>query len=156
MSSITQIATQIVAILDTALSDIDKASLDSYLPLITTRKVALAIPPLGMRGTVGAPVGLKTKLTHRIPCVMWVRLDNGDLGNCLQRARDICLEAAAELQATALPGSALNNTVTYLGDGEGSDPFDWSVEESIFAVGNLDFIRATLFVTVTEWVVLQA
>jgi hypothetical protein len=151
MSTITQICTQIKTLLDT-LPAIDQSSLDGFLPPVRTQKVALVIPPMGMRGNVGAPVGRKTRLVHRIPCEFWVKVDTGDLAACMQRGREICLDAAAELQASLTLGGA----VTYLGEGEGSVPFDWAVEDQVLQVNNVAFIRATLFVTVTEWVVLQA
>lgn len=152
MSTVTEICTQIVVVLD-ALNDIDFSSTSQYLPVVTTQRVALLVPPLGLRGTVGAPVGRKTKLVHRIPCELWIRIDNGDLAAGMTRGRDICLEAAAELQATL----TLNNTIDFFGDGEGAAPFEWAVDDEMIQIGNNSkFVRATLFVTVTKWVVLQA
>jgi hypothetical protein len=149
VSSISEIATQIGVILG-ALADIDEVSLDNYDPPVKTRSVALVLPPFGLRGRVGAIVGLKTRLVHRIPCELWVKMDTGDLDAVMQRGRDICLEAACELQATAEIGSALNGTVTLLGDDTGAAPFEWQVDENPIRVGNVAYIRATLFVTVTE------
>ena len=154
MSTITQIVTQIQAILD-PLPDIDYSSISEYLPAAKTRRVALIIPPLGMSGTVDAPVGIRTKLVHRIPCEFWVVVHNGDLAASMNRGREICLQSAAELQATERVGSALNGTVTYLGEGEGSTSFEWAVEDNIINIGNASYIRALLRVTVTEWVTLQ-
>ena len=98
MTTLTAIANAIRDIL-IDLEDIDLATLDGYLPAVETQKVALLIPPMGLRGSVGAPVGHKTRLVHRIPLEFWVRVDNGDLAACLRRAREVCLNAAAELQA---------------------------------------------------------
>lgn len=151
MSTITEISTAIKTILDT-LSDIDVSSLDSYLPPITTLKVALVMPPMGMSGTVEAAVGRKTRLEHRIPCELWIKMDKGNQADCMQRGREICLAAAAELQANL----TLNDTVTFLGDDSGTPPFTWSVDNEILDLGKAAFVRATLTVTVTEWVTLQA
>ena len=153
MSTLTQITAAIKIRLE-ALPDVDHASIDGYLPPVNTQKVALVMPAMGMSGTVGAPVGLKTRLVHRIPCEFWVKVNNGDLVATMRRGREICLDAAAELQSSAVVGSALDGTVTSFGDGAGSDPFVWSVDDNIIDTGKAAYIRATLFVTVTEWVVL--
>jgi hypothetical protein len=155
MSTITEIATQIAAILDAGVADIESTELDSYLPTVRTATVALVIPPLGLSGRVAAPVGLKTRLTSRIPCKLWVKLNNKDLPAIMTRARDICLTCAAELQATATQGGVLNGINGYFGDDdEGNNAFEWTLDEAIMQLGNDDFLLGTLYVTVTEWVVL--
>lgn len=155
MSTITQISTQIGVILG-AMDEIDQVSLADYNPPLQTRSVALVIPPFGLSGQVAAPVGLKTRLTSRIPCEMWIKMRSGPehLDESMQLGRDICLAAAAELQATATQGSALNGTVKHFGDEEGNNPFEWRVEDNPIQVGNATYIRGLLFVTVTDWVVL--
>ena len=150
MTTLTAIANAIRDIL-IDLEDIDLATLDGYLPAVETQKVALLIPPMGLRGSVGAPVGHKTRLVHRIPLEFWVRVDNGDLAACLRRAREVCLNAAAELQANL----TLSGTVTHLGDGD-TPPFEWSVDDEMINTGKATFVRANLAVTVTVWVVLTA
>lgn len=152
MSTITPIVTAIKTILD-PLADIDESSINSYLPSIKTRKVALIIPPMGMAGTVGAPVGRRTRLVHQIPCEFWVRVTGGDQADMMQRGREICLTAAAELQASL----TLNSTVEFLGDGAETPAFSWRVDDNIIELGErAAFIRAILTVTVTEWVTLTA
>ncbi len=151
MSTITQISTAIKALIAT-LTDVDQSSIDSYLPPAVTQKAALVMPPMGLRGTVDAPVGRKTKLVHRIPCELWVRVHNGDLPTTAARAREICLDAAAEIQASL----TLGGLVEYLGDGGNAPAFEWAVDDEMINVGQGTYIRATLFVTVTKWVVLQA
>jgi hypothetical protein len=150
MATITQISNAIKTIIS-ALPDVDEASIDGYLPGVTTQKVALVMPPLGLSGTVEAPVGRKTRLVHRIPCEFWVRVDGGNPAAAMQRGREICLNAAAELQASL----TLNGTVTFLGD-DNSPPFAWAVDPEIFEIGKGRFIRGVLTVTVTVWVTLQA
>lgn len=151
MSTITQISTAIKALIAT-LTDVDQSSIDSYLPTATTQKVALVMPPMGLRGTVDAPVGRKTKLVHRIPCEFWVKVHNNDLPTTVARAREICLNAAAEVQASL----TLGGLIDYLGDGGGSPAFEWAIDDNMINLGHGTYIRGTLFVTVTEWVVLEA
>lgn len=151
MSTITQISTALKTLIAT-LSDVDQAAIDSYLPPATTQKVALVVPPMGLRGTVDAPVGRKTKLVHRIPCEFWVKVHSGDLTNTMLRAREICLDAAAEVQASL----TLGGLIEYLGDGGGTPAFEWAIDDNMINLGHGTYIRGTLFVTVTEWVVLQA
>lgn len=151
MTTITQISTAIKVLIE-ALSDVDQASIDSYLPPVTTQKVALVMPPMGLRGSVDAPVGRKTKLVHRIPCEFWTKVHNGDLPSTVARAREICLNAAAEVQASL----TLGGLIEYLGDGSGSPAFEWAIDDEMINVGHGTYIRGTLFVTVTQWVVLQA
>src|SRR5687768_730063 len=130
MSTITEISSAIRVLLAT-LSDIDQSSLDSYLPPVTTQKVALVMPPMGLRGSVNAPVGRKTKLVHRIPCEFWVKVFNNDLVSSMQRGREVCLNAAAEIQTTVTPNSALGGLVEYFGDGGGSPAFEWAVDDEM-------------------------
>lgn len=149
MSTLTQITDAMLTLVN-SLSDVDQASRDGYLPPVTTQKVAAVMPPMGLSGEVGAPVGTKTRLVHRIPCEFWVRVHNGDLVASLRRGREICLDAAAELQASL----TLGGTVTFLGDG-GETVFAWRVDDEMIEVGKGTYIRAILTTTVTEWVTLQ-
>lgn len=150
-TTLTAICTAIKSILD-GVPDIDESTINGYLPPIETRKVALVIPPMGMEGTVGAPVGRKTRLIHRIPCELWVKVDSGKVDDSMRRGREVCLAAAAELQANP----TLNDTVSFLGDGTESPPFAWRVGNELIDLGKATFIPAVLTVTVTEWVTLTA
>lgn len=151
MSTIIQITTAIKAILD-AIDDVDQSSFSDFLPSVKTRKIALIMPPMQLSGRVKAPVGQKAEIVDRIPCEFWVRIENGNLAACAERAREICLHAAADLQATATYADALNGVVDYFGDDRnGNNAFAWSVDEQMVEIGKSTFLRATLFVTVTEW-----
>ena len=150
MSTLTQITDAMLTIIG-GLSDVDQVSRDGFLPPVTTQKVAAVMPPMGLSGEVGAPVGTRTRLVHRVPCEFWVRVNNGDLVATMRRGREVCLDAAADLQASL----TLNGTVSFLGD-EGGNAFAWRVDDEMIEVGKSAFIRVVLITTVTEWVTLQA
>lgn len=156
MSTITEIVTKIAAILGT-IPDIQSVELGKYYPTNRTTKVTAVLPPFGLSGRVAAPVGLKTRLTHRIPCILWIAFHPKEqvLPDEMTRARDICLQAAAELQATASRDGVLNGINGYFGDdNEGNNAFEWTVDENPSQLTSEVFLVATLYVTVTEWAVL--
>jgi hypothetical protein len=158
MSTITEICTQIATVLLTV-DGIDAAEMNSYYPTRRTTTVAAVLPPFGLSGRVAAPVGLKTRITNRIPCVLWIAFHPKDevLPDEMTRARDICLQAAAALQATVTRAGILSNINGYFGDdNEGNNAFEWTVDENPTQLANGIFLVATLYVTVTQWVVLTA
>ena len=81
MSTVTQIKLALKARLAT-LTDVDQADIDSYLPPVLTKRIALVIPPFGQETRVDrltsegrfqlahAPV----MQSHRLRCEFWVRL----------------------------------------------------------------------------------
>lgn len=153
MSTVTQIITQIVAVLDD-ISDIDTTSISEFLPPVTTQKVALIVPPIGMRGHIGwaTPDRDPRFQSHRIPCEFWIKVDTGNLSSCMERGREICLTAARKL----IDSGNLNGTVMSVGymliNGESDGPdLEYRVDDELITVGKSPYIRATLFVPVVDY-----
>ena len=115
MSTVTQIKMALKARLAT-LTDVDQAEIDSYLPPVLTKRIALVIPPFGQETRVDrltsqgrftladAPV----MQSHRLRCEFWVKIDTGNLAQTLRRASDIPLEAIRLLMADQDLGGAVS------------------------------------------------
>ncbi len=126
MTTPTQIKLALKALLST-ITDVDVATIDSYLPPVETRSIALVIPPFGQQNRVDVlttggskfmPEQKTVMESHRIRCEFWVKLDTGKLPLTLGRASDIPHEVIALL----LAHPTLNGVVDRVGNyGSGSD-----------------------------------
>jgi len=94
VATVTSIATALMDTLNTALADVDYASIDEYLPSVKTEKVALLVTPAG-QADVGRfqSFASNLELTHRIRCEFWVKIDKADMAATMSRAREIPLDA---------------------------------------------------------------
>jgi hypothetical protein len=104
-----------------ALTDVDQAAIDSYLPPVQTKSVALVIPPFGQQSRIDAlttagsryvPERQTVMMSHRIPLELWVKIDTGHLAQTITRARELPTLAIQAILANA----TLNNTVDRVGN----------------------------------------
>ncbi len=151
MSTVTQIANRLKDRLS-SLPGVDKASIDSYLPPVETRQIALIIPPFRQETRVDARTPTrKTNLqSHRIPCEFWVKLNTGNLAYSLQRAREIGLEAIQVL----LQDQSLGGTVSHVGHfGQGSDQLTISADiaDMPVEIAGVPYIVVTVLVPVIDY-----
>ena len=129
MTTVTQIKMALKARLAT-LTDVGQAEIDSYLPPVLTKRIALVIPPFGQETRVdrltsqgrftlaNAPV----MQSHRLRCEFWVKIDTGNLAQTLRRASDIPLEAIRLLMADQELGGAVSRVGNF---GQGDNR--WSI-----------------------------
>jgi hypothetical protein len=118
MSTVTQIKLALKARLAT-LTDVDQAEIDSYLPPVLTKRIALVIPPFGQETRVDrltsqgrfALADVPVMQSHRLRCEFWVKIDTGNLAQTLRRASDIPLEAIRLLMADQELGGAVSRVV---------------------------------------------
>lgn len=126
MTTVTVLKKALKGLLST-ITDVDVATVDSYLPPVETRSIALVIPPFGQQTrtdvltTSGGKFVLEKKQvaeSHRVRCEFWVKLDSGKLPLTLARASDIPQEAIRLLLATPTLGGLVDRIGNY---GTGSD-----------------------------------
>lgn len=126
MTTVTQIKQALKSLLST-ITDVDRATIDHYLPPVETKHIALVIPPFGQQtrtevlttgGSKFVPESKTVMESLRIRCEFWVKLDSARVAYCLSRSSDIPKEAIALLFAHP----TLNGTVDRMGNfGSGSD-----------------------------------
>lgn len=99
MATITSIAEAIRDTLVNNVDDIDYGSIDSYMPSIHTRKVALLIVPFAQVDRLEALDYSKAHIEfeHRIRCELWVKHVQGSIDDTMQRAREIGLSCMTVL-----------------------------------------------------------
>jgi hypothetical protein len=129
MSTVTQIKLALKARLAT-LTDVDQAEIDSYLPPVLTKRIALVIPPFGQETRVDrltsqgrfALADVPVMQSHRLRCEFWVKVDTGNLAQTLRRASDIPLEAIRLLMADQELGGAVSRVGNF-----GAGDNRWSI-----------------------------
>ncbi len=129
MSTVTQIKLALKARLAT-LTDVDQAEIDSYLPPVLTKRIALVIPPFGQETRVDrltsqgrfALADVPVMQSHRLRCEFWVKIDTGNLAQTLRRASDIPLEAIRLLMADQELGGAVSRVGNF-----GAGDNRWSI-----------------------------
>lgn len=128
MSTVTQIKMALKARLAT-LTDVDQAEIDSYLPPVLTKRIALVIPPFGQETRVdyvtssGSRFAQKVVMqSHRLRCEFWVKVDTGNLAQTLRRASDIPLEAIRLLMGDQELGGAVSRVGNF-----GAGDNRWSI-----------------------------
>lgn len=150
MATVTVIAGLLKTSLE-ALSDVDQADLNSYLPPIRSAAVALVIPPLAQKTRAYTPTAGRGTWVfwHQIRCEFWIKLSSGDISSAVQRAREIGLQAINAL----LTDTTLNNNnlrIGWYGQSAGqvieSDVTDRPVE-----VGGVAYLVATVYVPVVDY-----
>lgn len=148
MSDISDVGTELKTILS-VLADVDQSSLDNYVPMTTTQKVALLIVPFQQSGVMEyAGLGKHSYIhAHEIPCEFWIKVANANVAAAMERGRDICLQAMRLLAANPtlngsvlMLGSAINGTAGRIGR--------YTIAPRYEERGVITFIVATLFVPV--------
>ena len=128
MSTVTQIKLALKARL-AKLTDVDQAEIDSYLPPVLTKRIALVIPPFDQQTRVDIVTANNSRFgpkvvmqSHRLRCEFWVKVDTGNLAQTLRRASDIPLEAIHSLMLD----QALGGVVSRVGN-FGAGDNRWSI-----------------------------
>lgn len=112
MADITDVATQLGVILS-ALPDVDTSSINNYVPLRDTEKIALLIVPFEQSGVMefGTTGATSRAHAHRIVCEFWIKVKPKSEHVAMQRGRDICLQG---MRLIAL-NPTLNGSVLHVG-----------------------------------------
>ena len=112
MAELTDAVRQLAIILS-ALPDVDVDSIDNYVPLRDTQKIALLIVPFEQSGVMefGTTGATSRHHAHRIVCEFWIKVKPQSENVAMQRGRDICLQA---MRLIAL-NPTLNGTVQNVG-----------------------------------------
>lgn len=151
MSTVTEICEQIRERL-AGIADVDKSSIDLYLPPVETRSIALIIPPLGQQTQVHTLTSGRKQIfqSHRIRCEFWIKLDVGRLALCLRRAREIGLEAARLLIVE--PGlSGTTAHVGHYGQGGAAPTITADVADQAVEIGNSPYLVCVMTVPVIDY-----
>lgn len=149
MADISDVAAELKTIL-AALADVDQSSLDTYVPLATTQKIALLIVPFQQSGLMeyATVMGGQTLVhAHNIPCEFWIKVSNANTAAAMERGRDICLQAMRLVAANP----TLNGSVTTVGSsllGNAGRIGPYNIAPRYEERGVVNFVIATLFVPV--------
>jgi hypothetical protein len=150
MTTLTQVALRLKSMLET-LPGVDQADLDSYLPPIATASIALVIPPFRTQIRVepwGAARG-HLQQSYRVPCEFWVKLDTGNLDQCLQRARDIGLYAAQALMSDPDLNGKVRRTGNFGGDNRPG--IEIEIVDRPVAIAGVPYIVVTVLVPIIDY-----
>lgn len=139
---LTTVITNVLAHLNTHLTEVDYTSQSEYFPAIQTANTALLAMPFGTetRGEYFDVSG-RMKLEHRIPFEFWIKHVNGAAVTTTAAAFDLGCKAIRILQDhddtdySLAPGTAI----------------EYSVDANPSVVNNLPWVVATLAVTVVTY-----
>lgn len=150
MATVTQIAGLLKTALE-ALSDVDQADINTYLPPIKTQAVALVIPPLAQKTRAYTPTaGRGTWIFwHQIRCEFWVKLSSGDISSAVQKAREIGLQAINVL----LTDATLNNNslrIGWYGQNTGQ-AIESDVADRPIEIGGVPYFVVTVYVPIVDY-----
>lgn len=150
MATVATIAALLMQALQT-LPDIDQASIDHYLPPVTTQKIAVVIPPLDQKTRSQAPTaGRGPRLYwYQIRCEFWVKLNAGDIPTGVARVREIGRQAIDVLWTDRrLNDGGLR--VGWIGPGDGQG-IQADVGERPLNVGGVDYLVATVYAPIVDY-----
>ena len=140
MTAPTTLVSSMLAVIDTAVSDVDSTSASTFTPAITTAKIAVLSPAFDLQSrVVWETLGGDYTIVHRIPFEFWVKHD-GTTDYTMQRARDIGVSALAALIASDGAGYEL----------EFEQPFEFAVDPAMTNINGVAWLVATLFVSVRD------
>lgn len=152
MTTVTQIKQALKGLLST-ITDVDKATIDSYLPPVETKHIALVITPFGQQtrtevlttgGSKFVPVSKTVMESLRIRCEFWVKLDTGKLPHTLARASDIPKEAIALLLAHPTLGGI--DRMGNFGQGSDRQTIDAETIDRPIEIAGIPYIVVTVIV----------
>lgn len=155
MTTVTQIKQALKTLLS-KITDVDKATIDSYLPPVETKHIALVIPPFGQQtrtdvlttaGSKFVPEQKQVMESLRVRCEFWVKLDTGRLPHTLARASDIPQEAIALLLAHPTLGGKVDRMGNY-GQGSGSQTIEAETIDRPVEIAGIPYIVVSVIVPV--------
>lgn len=158
MTTVTQIKQALKTLLST-ITDVDKATIDSYLPPVETKYIALVIPPFGQQtrtevlttgGSKFVPEQKTVMESLRIRCEFWVKLDTARLPHTLSRASDIPKEAIALLFAHPTLGGTVDRVGNF-GSGSDRQSIDAETIDRPIEIAGIPYIVVSVIVPVIAY-----
>jgi hypothetical protein len=146
MATVTSIAQAIIDRVKNNLTDVDQASIGTFLPPVSTVKTALVLTPLEQRDVINWQSFGNTMLeaSQRLRLEFWVKRVNAADAATMTRAREIGIDAAKTLAQGDGTGYEL----------DGDEPFVVDVEPALVEVGNAVYVVVRMYVTVRNEIAL--
>lgn len=143
MRTITAQATAMATAIRDACPEVDAVDLNSFLPLVDSRRVALVGTPTGGGSTLRPTnlQGTEWEAVHRVRLQLWVKVDTGAPAADVERAREVGHRALMALAAADGTGYSLQFDGTPLVAEAGPD---------VLEVAGVPYLLVTLTVTVWE------